>query len=98
MARSRAKQPIWHESLRRRHAYQAWVGPDCAVAIVPDKDQRWRWRVGRGDLTVKTGPFEPVQGVVAKEGVVETRQAAKRAAMNAAKKACPVVLGRPHRR
>jgi hypothetical protein len=89
------KSPVWYES-SKRHAYQAFVGPDCTVAIAPDRrpdhDDEWRWRVGRGELTHDAGPFDPVQGFVAKEGRAMTRNGAKRAALQAAKKACPVRL------
>jgi len=96
MSKKLSKKPIWHESARR-HAYQAWVGDNCTVAIIPDK-YRWRWRVGNGDLTSSPGPFDPVQGTIAKEGVVNTRTGAKRAALKAAAKACPVTLGSRRRR
>jgi hypothetical protein len=81
------KKPIWYESAKR-HAYQAWVGNNCAVAILPEKYE-WRWRVGTGDLTSTPEPFDPASRV-AKEGVVKTREAAKRAALKAAAKTCPI--------
>ena len=94
---NRSKKPVWYESLSRRHAYQAWVAENCAVAIIPD-NYRWRWRVGNGDLTSNPGPFDPANQIVAKEGVVKTRQGAKTAALKAAKKACPVSFGGRRRR
>jgi hypothetical protein len=82
------KKPIWYESAKR-HAYQAWVGNNCAVAILPEK-YKWRWRVGTGDLTSTPEPFDPASSRIAKEGVVKTREAAKRAALKAAAKTCPI--------
>jgi len=82
--------PVWRET-HVRDAYQASLGPRCSVYFGPAQDQKWRWRVGWGDLTTR-GPFDPIRGDVIREGVVKTRAGAKRAALRVAKTSCPDLL------